>query len=511
MNWLDWWRVSGLFRGMNSPKRRTKVLVQLHAGPKLQVGAIFFSLALLKLHNARAVPFHPRSNSMSSLQNRMRTMSQLIAVKVFLGRFAGYGLLRPQTILGFSSTAKNRTIAQRWVPEKLSLESLEALTVDGVHVGDLIYDEYLQRSRMPTIDLSSSEFQYYLLEALELVDRWLKYFRRNNVVAVVSTGPYLQGLPLRIAAVRGIDAYEVYPESHEIRFLSANYPYSRMETKFFPSLFRELSETERVDALRSAKDRLESRLTGTRDPLLKNSFQWKISEERPLDRTEYAKSKKILVATHDFLDSPHVYSVGLFPDFYQWLHWLGEATRGSEYEWKIKAHPDSGGISARVIREIVARFPHFQYVAGDVSNRQLMAEGLRCVVTCYGTVGIEFPYFGIPVVNCDPNNPHRAYSFNYHPRSIAELELLLENVGSLKVQGSLEEILECFFMQNLSNWYSFFYDFESQPSDVWGHVLTNLEASDCIKIIGGYSDFIQSGRYWFEWSKFGAETALNRP
>ena len=41
-------------------------------------------------------------------------------------------------------------------------------------------------------------------------------------------------------------------------------------------------------------------------------------------------------------------------------------------------------------------------------------------MTVYGSVGIEYAYLGIPVINASKNNPHINYNFNINPKNLYE-------------------------------------------------------------------------------------------
>ena len=53
---------------------------------------------------------------------------------------------------------------------------------------------------------------------------------------------------------------------------------------------------------------------------------------------------KILICTHDFLDSIHVNGKNFFPDFYLWIDFLGKLSnkKVKDYDFYIKSHPNLG-------------------------------------------------------------------------------------------------------------------------------------------------------------------------
>ena len=81
-----------------------------------------------------------------------------------------------------------------------NLKQLLNYKVDGVLVGDLLYDTYLMKNHVPTIDMNSRNFDKFFIEFNYLVYFWINYFKNNRVDYVI--GPHLvysYGLPLRIA------------------------------------------------------------------------------------------------------------------------------------------------------------------------------------------------------------------------------------------------------------------------------------------------------------------------
>ena len=91
--------------------------------------------------------------------------------------------------------------------------------------------------------------------------------------------------------------------------------------------------------IKNAKKRIKLRLSGKKAIDIwwaKKSSFGKINKKRVLNQNN---KFKFLIANHSFLDSPHVYGKHLFPDFYEWLNFLGKISDKSDCEWYIKTHP----------------------------------------------------------------------------------------------------------------------------------------------------------------------------
>ena len=154
---------------------------------------------------------------------------------------------------------------------------------------------------------------------------------------------------------------------------------------------------------------------------------------------------KVLIATHCFYDNPHGYDEFMFPDFYEWLHFLGKISDETNYDWYLKSHPDPLPGTFEVLNEISTCYPNISVIPYDTSHHQIIDEGINVVLTGFGTIGHEYPYFGIPVINC-AFNPHIAYNFNWHAKSVNHYKELLLNLASLNISIDKNEMYEFYYM-----------------------------------------------------------------
>jgi hypothetical protein len=99
----------------------------------------------------------------------------------------------------------------------------------------------------------------------------------------------------------------------------------------------------------------------------------------------------------------------------------------------------------------------------------------------YGTIGLEYAYFGIPVINAGLNNPHCNYSFNYNARNIADYEDAIDNFNKLELNYNKNQFYEYFYMRYLHNFYLFkdeinndFYDVDYQSPHVYAKWLRQI-------------------------------------
>lgn len=362
--------------------------------------------------------------------------------------FGARGLIHPR------ESRRSRTRAEQILREfqgsKPSKRNLERLEVDGLLVGDLFYDTFLRSRKAMTVDMNSKDFLNFLRDSIAHTVFWLQTMKSGQVNSVlVSHGVYNMAIPLRAALHCGIPGY-LASGGHVIR-LSADKPRSREESRDFRKLFGNLPLATQADGLQVARARIASRFKGEVDVDMLSSKTSSFTAPRSQRLLSSTKTAKVLVSMHCFSDAPHAYGENLFPDFWEWLLFLGKTTSETEFEWYLKPHPDCVSSSEKAIQDLVRLFPGFTPLPAASSHHQLVSEGVTAALTVYGTLGFEYALFGIPVINASRVNPHIAYSFNYHPKTVEEYEQLIRNIPHLARPSAAqrEEAVEYYFMRHV--------------------------------------------------------------
>jgi hypothetical protein len=144
----------------------------------------------------------------------------------------------------------------------------------------------------------------------------------------------------------------------------------------------------------------------------------------------------------------------------------------------------------------------------DTSHYQLAAEGINFVLTCYGTVGHEYPLLGVQVINAG-DNPHMAYDFNWNPKTLSEYEHMLLNLNSLKKEIKLDELYEFYFVhygtsavddlvfRSYTQMLSELTEQQRVHTDIFSYFLNQLTQDRHLEIIRNFSDFIDSGEQFY--------------
>lgn len=211
--------------------------------------------------------------------------------------------------------------------------------------------------------------------------------------------------------------------------------------------------SEYVEGTTLAKNELDSRLRGKIDRNMTYQKKSAFSKNVDLQLTR-SRSTKILVATHDFFDSPHGYGPMEYYDFMDWLETIAQfADNGpGDLEWYLKCHADASLEQIEIIHAFSSNHPSFKVVNPEASWQQLRDEGLGLVITCYGSVAHELPLLNIEVISCS-YNPHVAYDFSISLESKMELRKYLHDYKRVASGGSVSDsksrqIYEFYFVHN---------------------------------------------------------------
>lgn len=429
-----------IWSGYRSDRSRGQILVEENRMGGCTVGMSYVASCLGRLERAKLVAF-----------TKGVTRAHKLVYKSFVDEFLFYS--------GRNYEAKVESVFADIFSTIVTKKDLEELKVNGIWIGDLIYDLFIRKLNTTTVDLGSQEFPCFLREALGYLFFWQDYFSKHTIKAVlVSHCVYpWAGIITRVAVSFKVPVYLIQP--NRIYYVTNNYN-ARAYNQYidYPKQFEQLSIEEKEKRLLEAKERIARRFRGERDVgghhLIKPTYKEKTGE-RVLK--ENAKIK-ILVASHCFSDDNHVYGNNLFPDFYEWLCFLGEMSGRTDYDWYLKLHPDHYHWEKKHIVDFVHRFPKFTILSSDTSHHQIIEDGVSCVLTVYGTIGFEYAALGVPVITAADWNPTVAYDFNLHPKSIQEYEQILLHLDEIKLEIDLSKVYEYYFCQYLDEPDNWLYD-----------------------------------------------------
>ena len=181
---------------------------------------------------------------------------------------------------------------------------------------------------------------------------------------------------------------------------------------------------------------------------------------------------------------------------FEWLNFLGrKSLNNSRYDWYIKLHPSDYDANKNKFKYFLSKYKKFKLLPKNVSHNQLINDGINCVLTCYGSIGHEYPFFRIPVINAG-HNPHIGYNFNFHPKTKKDYENLIDKIESLRVNKKYNNEIYQFYMVRYFLDYNLFPDIRNTNSlnniEIFETFFLRYDKKNIEKIIDDYNGFIYS-------------------
>ncbi len=401
---------------------------------------------------------------LSFLQNLKWHISSMLSLgfKKIYKSFGVEHFIRPQ--ITKEMTVKAINIRDNFFKQEVFNQDIVNFQINKIWIGDLMYDTYLKSRLVPTFDIQENDFKNFFKEFLELFFYWEKFFKINKVTQTIGVHScYSFGLPLRISVHNNIPGYVI--NTRGVMKIDKKIQTTYGNFKFFKKDF--LRIRNKKQALAISKKNLDLRISGISgvDVGLFNREKSSFSGKKIKRNLIQKNSKiKILICTHDFLDSIHVNGRNFFPDFYLWIDFLGKISneKSNDYDFYIKNHPNFGNkyekyqkYTEKFVNQLIRKYPKIKKIPNDTSHHQIISGGINYVLTVYGSVGIEYAYLGIPVINASRHNPHINYNFNLNPKNQREYIKILSNLKKKKFKINKKEVLECYFMKHFfwdENW-----------------------------------------------------------
>ena len=445
-----------------------QILIEYNAFQSYHIPISYFSNYLKKKLNAEIFAFYNYSILISSLEisffEKIRWyLANFLSLKNFkiYKSFGTKKIFRPE--INYDHKKKAQKKFNEIKRNILSKNDVINIEIDNIKIGDLLYDTYLKKFMKPTLNLNDKNFELMLFDFCKLFFFWKEYIENNNIKAIVGVHTsYVYGLILRIGISKNIKTYAV--SIRKINRLSKKMKYIAGEFFNFPEIFQKIPERKKSEGLINAKLKLEKRfqgLAGVEVDLISSEIS-SFSKVFKESKIEQNNKIKILIAPHDFFDAVHSKGDLLFPDFYEWMSFLGEMSNKTNYDWYLKNRPNFPGkfqkfqpFTNYIIDHFIKKYNKIKRLPNDYSHNQIIKENIDFVFTCYGSVGTEYPLFNIPVVNASTNNPHHRYNFNLNPKSIKELKEIILNLPNINFSIDKEEIYEHYFLKHIyitKNW-----------------------------------------------------------
>jgi len=484
----------------NHKKKENIILIEFNSIWSLLIPWAYFISYLSNKYNAKIVAY----NNLT-LVSKYKLLRYKLSFLLIFNSINFYRIMGVQKFIFFFQNSKKRKKETIQVYKKIlkkikNKHDIENIKIKNVLIGDLIYDHFLKISKNPTINSNDLNFRKYLLMKVEEFLYWDKFISEQIKTIVVSHSVYTKAIPLRICLHRNIEAFQL--TNRQIHKLNSKEMFGYTEFKDYKKIFKRLNKKKKTSYINIARKRLEMRFKGAVGVDMayskKSAYLNNFYKNRLLKKSDKIK---ILVPCHCFFDSPHSYGFNLFPDFYEWLNFLGKISEKTNYDWYLKTHPDFKPGNLEILNYFSKKYSKFNILPSDSSHVQIINEGIDVALTVHGTIGCEYPIFNKLVVNASLNNPHIAYNFNLHPKTIGEYKKILLNLqkvkNKFKINNSKSQIYEFYYMHKLFDRKKYFLqDGNSNLVDNLDWFKNRHTKSLDKKILNKFKNFVDSENYY---------------
>jgi hypothetical protein len=405
-------------------KRSTKQIILIEANqiPSNQLALAITIPTISKYFNAKPVAF--RVGATSNLQK----FRQIFRHNLSMLRAVG-----AERILIIKKMDNSPTENASKDFEVYTKEDLENFTLDGVYLGDLIYDEYLSSTHSATVNFEDLKFQQIFLAGVNYVRSWEKIFSKGNVNAIcIWHDVYFYALPARVAFKFNVPVFSV--TTRGVYRLTPEWPHVGLN----PVKNDLLKVVSQVSGDSRGKFEIFSE-TGDENKSLE------LNQINLSDSFKNNKRKKIrvLIANHIFFDAPHCYGKMFYPDFEVWLTKLSEIAQETDYSWFLKPHPHAPFWKENNLIELFSkRNPNFKLLPIEISKEDIERLGIDFVLTVHGTASLHYAGDGYRVINASINNPYNKYSFSFTPDSREQYEEVIRNLEKFNYKFKFSEVAE---------------------------------------------------------------------
>lgn len=282
----------------------------------------------------------------------------------------------------------------------------------GGYPAIFLYDAILKRQRLPSVDPNHPRFPSLVAFGLRCLNVAEQLIAENDArLLVVSAVNNFRNAPMTwLAARHGIPVVAVRGQFGVPRFFKV--PSSDQIVGLFDRPTR--GQIDALDSVRAAelgrigRAYMEARRAGrTRDigavkayrerdesvdrQAIRDHFGW--SGDRPI----------IAIYAANWYDFPHSAGLRNFRDYGDWIKATGEFAKGHDsVNWLFKAHPNNASYPGTSLRGALPGIEcgHVGFACPNWNNAAVMA-AVDGIVSVHGSIGIEAPAIGTPVLLAD--------------------------------------------------------------------------------------------------------------
>jgi hypothetical protein len=166
-------------------KKKNIILIELNQWAYLHIIKSYLANFLSKKYDANLIAFE--SYTLISDKLKKSILKVILRNLLIFFSIGTYGVYKSFGVKKFiypkirnKDFFNNNNIINFYLKKINSRQSLMKMKIKNIYIGDLIYDTYLKVYKLPTVDVTSKNFQIFLKESIILFLWWYGYIKRNK-------------------------------------------------------------------------------------------------------------------------------------------------------------------------------------------------------------------------------------------------------------------------------------------------------------------------------------------
>lgn len=322
----------------------------------------------------------------------------------------------------------------------INRKKLLELTVDGINIGKYIYDAILIHEKIITIGNIKTSYRITIIKQIAFYFSFKEIFLKNNIkFLVLGDNTYTHGLLFELSKKFNVQCITpINLNSFQLSKYTSKEHYDEHCFSITNEYLEKIKNKE--EALKIANNYFKKRFAGSieqHDVL--NAFKNKKIKTKEQFCRDYKldnRKKIVAIAPHVFCDAPHAYPNTLYSDNYEWfLESMKILSLNENINIIVKEHPSAHLYGENEKLDQILKENNFKITKINPNENQYsLLQSTDIIVTCGGTVGLEFSCLGKPVILA-ANPPYSNLGFT---------------IDSKSKENYKENLLNCHLINNLS-------------------------------------------------------------
>ena len=294
-----------------------------------------------------------------------------------------------------------------------SIDQFIKIKLNKVNIGMIVYDHILRHGRTGTFDKFSFKYVYYLTLAINVNKVCKNIFKNKYKFAVILETQFIPNSIIFENALLNkckVISHEGGSDKFTVRIYRNFKERFQSKIKFPKNVFNKLQKHKRKNFYKNEGNKLilKKMKINQIDQNDQDAKKNQINKKKICEIYNFDPKKPLIgVFAHDFIDGNFINSGRVFRDKYSWfIKTLNFATKHKNINWIIKDHPTDHTKPPKTTGKtayynLYKNNENIKLLPSEIKSKDLLTS-VDLVLTCSGSVGIEFPCFGVKsIIACN--------------------------------------------------------------------------------------------------------------